>query len=114
MSLSSLDRIIHPAEAPPALCLEKWQRVERRVASMILQSAPSQVRDELAASRRLSTFGILTYLLVTYSPGGVSEKQFAAQPRRSSRDPECLGRPNCLETVAPVEDKNERDWCNCP
>ena len=36
---------------------------------------PSQVRDELVASRRLSAFGVLTYLLVTYSPGGVSEKQ---------------------------------------
>ena len=42
---------------------------------MILQSVPSQVRDELVASRRLSTFGVLTYLLVTYGPGGVSEKQ---------------------------------------
>ena len=75
VSLSPLDRIKHPAEAPPALCQEKWERMERRVASMILQSVPSQVRDELVASRRLSTFGVLTYLLVTYSPGGVSEKQ---------------------------------------
>jgi hypothetical protein len=75
VSLSPLDRIKHPAEAPPALCQEKWKRMERRVASMILQSVPSQVRDELVASRHLSTFGVLTYLLVTYSPGGVSEKQ---------------------------------------
>ena len=75
MSLSPLDRIKHPAEAPPALCLEKWKRVERRVASMILQSVPSQVRDELVASRRLSTCGVLTYLLVTCSPGGISQQQ---------------------------------------
>ena len=37
MSLSPWDRIKHPAEAPPALCHEKWQqRSERRVASMYL------------------------------------------------------------------------------
>ena len=42
------------------------------------------------------------------------EAEFVAQPRRSPGDPECLGRPNCLETVAPVEDKSERNWCNCP
>ena len=31
--------------------------------------------NSLVASRRMTTFGIVTYLLVAYSPGGVSEKQ---------------------------------------
>ena len=75
MALSPLDRIKHPADPPAELQHEKWQRVERRVASMVLQAVPSQVRDELVASRRLTTFGVLTYLLVAYSPGGVSDKQ---------------------------------------
>ena len=75
MALSPLERIKHVPETPMELNQERWQRVERRVASMVLQSVPSQVRDELVASRRLSTFGVLTYLLVSYSPGGVSEKQ---------------------------------------
>ena len=42
---------------------------------MILQAVPQGVREELVASRRMTTFGIVTYLLVAYSPGGVSEKQ---------------------------------------
>ena len=71
MSLSLLERIKHPCEAPP---LEKWQKVERRVSSMILQAVPQGVREELVASRRMTTFGIVTYLLVAYTPGGVSEK----------------------------------------
>ena len=75
MSLSPLERIKHPCEAPPEITLEKWQRVERRVSSMILQAVPQGVREELVASRRMTTFGIVTYLLVAYSPGGVSEKQ---------------------------------------
>jgi len=75
MSLSPLERIKHPCEAPPEITLEKWQRVERRVSSMILQAVPQGVREQLVASRRMTTFGIVTYLLVAYSPGGVSEKQ---------------------------------------
>ena len=75
MSLSPLERIKHPCEAPPEITLEKWQRVERRVSSMILQAVPQGVREELVASRRMTTFGIVTYLLVAYSRGGVPEKQ---------------------------------------
>ena len=45
MSLSPLERIKHPCEAPPEITLEKWQRVERRVSSMILQAVPQTVRD---------------------------------------------------------------------
>jgi hypothetical protein len=33
------------------------------------------VREELVSARRLSVFGILTHLLLTYCPGGVQEKQ---------------------------------------
>ena len=110
MALSPLDRIKHAAEVPPELCQERWQRVERRVASMILQSLPVQIRDELVASRRLSTFGILTYLLVTYSPGGVSEKQSLL---RSLEDPpeiqNVLDGPLSLEKMAAMENKNKRD-----
>ncbi|CAL1146617.1 unnamed protein product [Cladocopium goreaui] len=75
MSLSPLERIKHPCGAPPEITLEKWQRVERRVSSMILQAVPQGVREELVASRRMTTFGIVTYLLAAYSPGGISEKQ---------------------------------------
>ena len=42
---------------------------------MMPQAVPQPVREELVASRRLNTFGVITYLLVSYSPGGVSEKQ---------------------------------------
>ena len=42
---------------------------------MVLQSVPEQVKGELVASRRLEVFGIITYLHLLYSPGGVTEKQ---------------------------------------
>lgn len=81
MSMSPLDRIKHPAEPPPEPCQEKWQRVERRVASMILQCCrPFPLKCEMNLWHRggcqpLSTFAVLTYLLVAYSLGGVCEKQ---------------------------------------
>ena len=65
----------HVPEPPDEVAQQKWQRVERRTSAMLLQAVPSTVRDELVSSRRMSVFGILTYLMTSYCPGGVSEKQ---------------------------------------
>jgi hypothetical protein len=75
MTLNPIERIQHPATVPVEVSQDKWQRVQRRVSSMMLQAVPPPVRDELVSARRMSTFGILTHLMVTYSPGGVTEKQ---------------------------------------
>ncbi|CAL1154816.1 unnamed protein product [Cladocopium goreaui] len=75
MALSPLDRIQHKVETPEEVLQQKWERLERRVATMLLQALPQEVRGELVAARRLTTFGVITHLLVTYSPGGISEKQ---------------------------------------
>ena len=74
-ALSPLDRLNHPCAQPPQLQELRWQRLERRVASMLLQSVPEQTRDELVSSRRLSVFAILCHLLLIYCPGGLLEKQ---------------------------------------
>ena len=74
MQLSPLERLQQGREPPPSLVQEKWQRLERRVAAMMLQAVPEQVREELVSSRRMSVFSIITHLYVTYCPGGVSEK----------------------------------------
>lgn len=42
---------------------------------MMLQALPEGVREELIASRRMSSYGIITYLHLAYCPGGVQEKQ---------------------------------------
>ena len=75
MLLSPLERLQHGSEQPAALMQEKWQRLERRVATMMLQSIPEQVREELVSSRKLTVFAIVTHLYVTYCPGGITEKQ---------------------------------------
>ena len=75
VSLNPLDRLRHEAKAPEELRILKWQRLERRAATMLLAAVPEGCREELLSARRLDAFGILTHLHCTYSPGGVAEKQ---------------------------------------
>ena len=75
MALSPLERLKHEAIPPEEVINVRWQRLERRMSSMLLQAVPDGVREELIASRRLSVFGVLTHLLLIYCPGGVLEKQ---------------------------------------
>ena len=75
MSLNPLDRIAHDAVAPQKLCQERWQRLERRMSTMLLQEVPEHVREELVAGRKVGVFSILAHLFLTYCPGGVLEKQ---------------------------------------
>ena len=72
---------------------------------MILQAVPQTVRGELVASRRMTTFGVITYLLVAYSPGGVSEQQNVL--RGLEETPEI---PNVME--APIALRRWLRWRN--
>ena len=74
MALNPLDRIVHNATPPPGLQQERWQRLERRMSTMLLHAVPESVRDELVAGRKMGVFSILTHLFLTYCPGGVMEK----------------------------------------
>ena len=75
MAMNPLQRLQHAVTPPSTLQQERWQRLERRMSSMLLQSVPENVREELVASRRLDVFGVLTHLYLVYCPGGVMEKQ---------------------------------------
>ena len=75
MKMSPLERLQHGHGTPPSLTQEKWQRLERRMSTMMLQAMPEQVREELVSTRRMSVFSIITHLYVIYCPGGISEKQ---------------------------------------
>ena len=54
--LSPLERLQHGHEVPLALNQTRWQRLERRVSTMMLQAVPDQIREELVSSRRMSVF----------------------------------------------------------
>ena len=75
IQMAPLDRAAHDLTPPQTLQLKQWQRLERRVASMLLASVPEQQREELVASKRLTVFSIMCHLQLTYQPGGLGEKQ---------------------------------------
>ena len=74
-TLSPLDKLTHEAKPPARLQEDRWQRLERRVATVMLQSIPEGIRDDLVGSRKMTVFAIMTHLHLVYAPGGVLEKQ---------------------------------------
>ncbi|CAE7351139.1 unnamed protein product [Symbiodinium natans] len=57
--------------ASPVLQEARWQRVDRRAATLLLASTPEDIRRELVASRVRSSLEILSRLMVLYRPGSV-------------------------------------------
>ena len=58
----------------PVLQEARWQRVDRRAATLLLASTPEDIRRELVASRVRSSLEILSRLMVLYRPGSAMEK----------------------------------------
>ena len=59
----------------PMLQDNKWLRVDRRAASMLLQAVPDNIKGELMANRLSSTVSILGRILTIYRPGSSIERQ---------------------------------------
>ncbi|CAE7274874.1 TY4B-J [Symbiodinium sp. CCMP2592] len=53
----------------------KWLRVDKRAASMLLQSIPEAIRTEVLANRLQTTLSILARILTIYRPGSSVERQ---------------------------------------
>ena len=64
-------RITAPENAPLSAGFE---RLDQRVTSLLLQSVPKAIKDEIIAARELTTTQILFRVLRTYQPGGLVEK----------------------------------------
>ncbi|CAE7421178.1 RE1 [Symbiodinium sp. CCMP2592] len=53
----------------------RWLRVDKRVASMLLQAVPDAIRTEILANRLQSTLAILARIMTIYRPGSAVERQ---------------------------------------
>ena len=73
---------------------QRWDRVDRRAAGMILQAIPGDIRKELVASRARSTLEIMCRLMVIYRPGSMAEK---SQLLRKIENPDAA--TNAVEAV---------------
>ena len=75
MLMSPLERTAHRPTTPGHLQQKRWQRLERRVASMLIKAIPDTQKEELVASKSLGVFGIMCHLQILYQPGGLGEKE---------------------------------------
>ena len=61
-----------------------YERLDQRVTSLLLQSLPKAIKDEVIAARELTTAGILFRVLRTFQPGGLTEKSRLLEDLTSS------------------------------
>ena len=73
-TLKPIEKLQHEIKAPSEIQKAKWNRLERRASSMLLQAVPEAQKEDIIASKSLSVLGILTRLMVNYQPGGAQEK----------------------------------------
>ena len=59
---------------PEDLKDDKYKRLERKVASLMLGSLPRGVRDELVAHRVQGIYQILFRSMVVFQPGGAQDR----------------------------------------
>ncbi|CAE7397602.1 GIP [Symbiodinium sp. CCMP2592] len=73
-SLSPMKRLSVQVTLPADLREDKYKRLERKVASLMLGSLPRGVRDELVAHRVQGVHQILFRLMVVFQPGGAQDR----------------------------------------
>ncbi|CAE7265860.1 GIP [Symbiodinium necroappetens] len=73
-SLSPMKRLSVKATLTPELKADKYKKLERKVASLVLSSLPKGVRDELIAHRVQGLHQILFRLMVVFQPGGAQDR----------------------------------------
>ena len=83
-------RITMKPVAPRELLDQRWVRVDRRGASMLLNAVPEDVKKELVATRTKTTLEVLCRLMVMYRPGSASEK---SQLLRKLEEPGAVNTP---------------------
>ena len=57
-------------ELPDHLKPRKWSRLEKRAASLLMASIPETLREEVVASKALSTHGIMSKAMLVYHRAG--------------------------------------------
>ena len=73
-TLSPVKRLSVSAVLTPELRDPKFQKLERKVASLVLASLPKGVRDDLIAYRVQGVHQILYRLMVIFQPGGAQDR----------------------------------------
>lgn len=74
MQLSPIARLGHRVQDPPSSTNPRWSRLEKRASAMLLSAVPEALREEVIASKAVTTRGILTKGMLMFQPGGLAER----------------------------------------
>ena len=71
-----LERVAHRPEVPRELQNSKFQRLEKRAATLLMGAIPVSMQEEVVAGKGkdITTISILSKLMLSYQPGGLTEK----------------------------------------
>ena len=86
MTLTPIQRLSHVPELPDHLKQRKWSRLEKRAASLLMASIPETLREEVVASKAVSTHGIMSKAMLVYQPGGLGEREAILQALESPQE----------------------------
>ena len=74
LTVGPMERLVMVPDKPQRFNTGPFTRVEQRAVSLILKAIPSHIRDDLVASRKLTSIEALCAILTTYQPGGLRER----------------------------------------
>ena len=69
-----LEKVTHKPEIPEELKGAKYQRLEKRATALLMAAIPQNQQEEVIAGKEVSTLAVLSRLMTSYQPGGLSEK----------------------------------------
>ena len=69
-----LEKVTHKPEVPIELREVRYQRLEKRATALLMAAIPQTQQEEVIAGKEVSTLAVLSRLMTSYQPGGLSEK----------------------------------------
>ena len=69
-----LEKVTHRPEVPLELKEPRYQRLEKRATALLMAAIPQTQQEEVIAGKEVSTLAVLSRLMTSYQPGGLSEK----------------------------------------
>ena len=102
--LDPLGRLTSKPEASAELGQARWQRLSRRIETMILQATPPSVKEEISSARVSGLLPLMCKLFVLYGPGSLNEREIGL---RNIQDPPAG--TNVQDTIEHL--RKWRRWC---
>ena len=69
-----IDRLLLRPDPPSRYDSGPDVRLEQRAVAMLLKAVPSNIKEDVAALRRLTSIDIISTILTTFQPGGLKER----------------------------------------